>query len=329
MGARLNELNAAMPPQYPFLSVIEDLPKPANLHVAIRGNQQNQGEEAPRGFLTVFKDIWPDPFTKGSGRLQLAEAIASPKNPLTARVMVNRMWEGHFGQGLVLTPSNFGQTGDRPVHPELLDYLAARFIEQGWSLKKLHREIVLSETYRLSTDRLTANLAMDPDNRLHWRYPVRRHDAESLRDSLLFVTNSLDERMGGPAVPLDNLSNHRRTIYGKVSRNILDPMLNLFDFPNPNQTSEQRLLTTVPVQRLFLLNSPLVMNQAEALATRLDSENLKEPQRIIRAYQLLFQRQPSDTELKAGLEYISANDAGAWSRYAQVLLASSEFLYLE
>ena len=329
MRTRLNELNAAMPAQYPFLSVIEDLPKPADLHVAIRGNQQNQGEEAPRGFLTVFKDIWPDPFTKGSGRLQLAEAIASPKNPLTARVMVNRIWEGHFGHGLVLTPSNFGQTGDRPVHPELLDYLAGRFIEQGWSLKKLHREIVLSETYRLSTDRLAANLAVDPDNRLHWRYPVRRHDAESLRDSLLFVTNSLDERMGGPAVPLDNLSNHRRTIYGKVSRNMLDPMLNLFDFPNPNQTSEQRLLTTVPVQRLFLLNSPLVMNQAEALATRLDLETLKEPQRIIRAYQLLFQRQPSDTELKAGLEYISAGDTGAWSRYAQVLLASNEFLYLE
>src|SRR5213082_2555839 len=153
MRANLAKLNAAMPPQYPFLSVIEEAPKPANLRVALRGNPQNLGEEAPRGFLTLFKDLWPDPFTQGSGRLQLAEAIASPKNPLTARVMVNRIWEGHFGFGLVLTPSNFGQMGDRPVHPELLDYLAARFIEQGWSLKKLHREIILSETYRLSTDR--------------------------------------------------------------------------------------------------------------------------------------------------------------------------------
>ncbi|MEO7649010.1 MAG: DUF1553 domain-containing protein, partial [Bryobacteraceae bacterium] len=330
MRARVIELKASKPTPYPFLSIIEDLPQPANLRIALRGNPQNLGEEAPRGFLTVFKDLWPDPFTQGSGRLQLAEAIASPRNPLTSRVIVNRLWEAHFGFGLVLTPSNFGQMGDRPVHPELLDYLASRLVDQGWSLKKLHREIALSQTYRLSTARVERNLAVDQDNRLHWRYPVRRLDAEALRDSMLYVSGSLDETMGGPAVPLESLSNRRRTVYGKVSRNVLDPMLNLFDFPNPNQTSEQRVLTTVPVQRLYLLNSPQVMDLAKAFVTRLERENLALPERrLARSYQLLYQRPPSKTELQAGLYYVASGDAGAWAQYAQVLLASNEFLYLE
>lgn len=327
MRARLAELKREVPPPYPYLSVIEDSPKPANLRVFIRGNAQNLGEEAPRAFLSVLRDVAPEPFTKGSGRLQLAEAIASPRNPLTARVMVNRVWEHHFGYGLVRTPSNFGQTGDRPAHPELLDYLASRFVEQGWSLKKLHREIVLSSVYRLSGEMAKANYAADPDNRMHWRFARRRLDAEGLRDSLLFVSGTLDEKMGGPATPLDSPENRRRTVYGKISRNILDPMLTLFDFPNPNQHAEQRIPTTVPLQRLFLLNSPLIMQQGAALAARLDREHLVDPaKRIARVYELLFQRAPAAAEMEQGMAYV-ADGGESWSRYAQVLLASNEFLY--
>jgi hypothetical protein len=194
-------------------------------------------------------------------------------------------------------------------------------------LKKLHREIVLSSTYRLSAEFSKTNYAADPENRLHWRYPRRRLDAEALRDSLLFVAGSLDGKMGGPALPLDDPENLRRTVYGKISRNILDPMLTVFDFPNPNQHAEQRIPTTVPLQRLFLLNSPLIMGQGAALARRLDRERLADPaQRIERAYQLLFQRRPSETDLQQGLAFV-AEGGEAWSRYAQVLLASNEFLY--
>ena len=199
---------------------------------------------------------------------ELAEAIASPANPLTARVIVNRVWQHHFGYGLVRTPSNFGSQGDRPSHPELLDYLAARFVREGWSLKKLHREIMLTAVYALSDDHSDRDYAEDPDNRLLWRYNRRRLDAESLRDSLLYVSGKLDLQAGGPAVRLDK-ENNRRTVYAYISRRQLDPMLALFDFPNPNNTSEQRLQTTVPLQKLFFMNSPFVIDQSTALAAAL------------------------------------------------------------
>jgi hypothetical protein len=330
MRARVKELTAALPPPHSYLTIMEESPEPANLRVFVRGSPQNLGEEAPRAFLTVFRDLFPEFYTKGSGRLQLAEAMASPKNPLTARVMVNRVWDWHFGNGLVRTPSNFGQTGDRPVHAELLDYLAARFMEQGWSLKRLHREIVLSSTYRLSSGMVESNYAADPDNRLHWRYDRRRLDAEALRDSMLFAGGTLDETMGGRPLPLDSPANRRRSVYGRISRNVLDPMLALFDFPNPNATSEQRIPTTVPLQRLFLLNSPFVMAQSAALAERLEREGAADPDRgIARAYRILFQRTPSGTESRAGLAYVSGAGAGGWARYAQVLLSTDEFLYTE
>lgn len=325
MRKRQQQLTAEMPPAYPYLTILEDSPKPANLRVSIRGNPQNPGEEAPRAFLTVFRDLFPQTYTKGSGRLELAEAMASPKNPLTARVMVNRVWERHFGHGLVRTPSNFGQTGDRPVHPELLDYLASRFMEQGWSLKKLHREIVLSAAYREGTAKVDANFAVDPDNRLHWRFNRRRLEAEALRDTILAVSGQFDDAMGGRPVPLDSATNYRRSVYGRISRNVLDPMLTLFDFPNPNVTSEQRIPTTVAPQRLFLLNSPFVMDQGVKLARRLQGT---EPARIEQAYQLLFQRAPSAAELASGLKFVAEGEA-AWARYCQVLLSTNEFLYLD
>ncbi|MDQ6699918.1 MAG: DUF1549 and DUF1553 domain-containing protein, partial [Acidobacteriota bacterium] len=320
-----DEMKKAMPPPYPALDTIKDAEKPANVRVAIRGDLSNPGEEAPRRFLRILSDADPLPFARGSGRLELAEAIANPKNPLTARVIVNRIWEHHFGQGLVATPGNFGQLGERPTHPELLDYLAARFVEDGWSIKKLHREIMLSAAYRLSADQLPESYAKDPANRLHWRANlVTRLDAESLRDSLLAVAGNLELRVGGPAEPLTD-QNRRRTIYGTISRTRLDPMLTLFDFPDPNSTADHRLITGGPMQRLFFLNSSFVAAQSKALVERLQRDaGPEDGAKIVRAYDLLFGRPPAQTEIQLGLDFLKQSGA-TWPQYAQILLSSNEF----
>jgi hypothetical protein len=243
--------------------------------------------------------------------------------------MVNRVWQQHFGYGLVRTPSNFGSQGDRPSHPELLDYLAGWFVREGWSLKKLHREIMLTAAYRLSDDFSGRNYTVDPDNRLLWRYNRRRLDAESLRDSLLYVSGKLDLHAGGPAVRLDRLDqdNNRRTVYGYISRRQLDPMLALFDFPNPNSTSEQRLQTTVPLQKLFFMNSPFVIAQSAALTARVAAHASSDDERITATYQFVLQRDPTPEERRLAHDFVSRN-AGAWPAYAQVLLSSNEFIYL-
>ena len=287
----------ALPPQYPFLYGISDKADPKNMKIHVRGNPSNLGEEAPRAFMTV---LGGQTFTKGSGRLELAESIANKANPLTARVMVNRIWLNHFGEGLVKTPSNFGQLGERPTNPELLDYLAWRFMDGGWSMKKLHREIVLSKTYQAV------------------RTQRERLGAEAMRDSILAVAGTLDRKLGGEAMKLDE-KNKRRTIYGFVSRRRLDPMLALFDFPNPNQTSEQRVATDVPLQRLFLLNSPLVLGACDDLAKKLETEKDK----TAAAYRVMFARAPLAVERKLAEEF-----KGTFSEYLQVLFSSDEFLYV-
>ncbi len=314
----------AVPEQYPFLHTIADVENPKNQKIRIRGSMDNLGDEAPRGFLSVLCDGEPEPFKKGSGRLELAEAIASPKNPLTPRVMINRIWLNHFGSGIVRTPSNFGQLGERPSHPELLDFLAARFLENKWSIKAMHREIMLSATYALSSQDSPKNAAADPDNRYFWRANVRRQDAEALRDSLLFVSGKLDARIGGPASRLTE-TNRRRTVYAFVSRRRPDGTLALFDFPNANGSSEQRDLTSTPLQRLFFLNSAFVMDQAEALSCRVESEP-GETARIRQAYRLVFGREPSREETQLGLAFLK--EPNAWPKYAQVLLSANEFLFV-
>ncbi len=325
----VERLELAVPKPYPYLSVIEDVAEPENLRVHIRGNSQNLGAEAPRRFLRILSRGTPTPFTAGSGRLELAEAIATPDNPLTARVIANRIWQYHFGQGIVRTASNFGLTGDRPSHPELLDYLARRLIASDWSLKSLHREIMLSATYRLSPSVQPRNQEADPDNRLLWRHARRRLDVEALRDSLLFVSGELDPSRGGPPVPLNEPGNKRRTIYSEVSRRKLDNMLATFDFPNPNTTSARRIETTVPLQKLFLLNSELMLRQSKALAARITHEaGGNAAGKVGRVYQLLFQRGPTDKEQRTALEFTNGDDR-SWVRYAQVLLSSNEFLYVE
>lgn len=325
LHAELDSLKKQLPPAYPVLQAIADKAKPEEQHIWIRGNEANPGDLAPPHFVSILSKAEPQRFHRGGERLELAEDIADASNPLTARVIVNRVWQHHFGYGIVRTPSNFGSQGDRPSHPELLDYLADRFVKEGWSLKKLHREIMLSATYALSDEPSARNYAADPDNRFFWRYNRRRLDAESLRDSLLFVSGKLDLKQGGPAVPLDQ-GNTRRTLYGLVSRRGLDPTLALFDFPNPNSTSEQRLETTVPLQKLFFMNSPFVMEQSAALAARLASV-ASEDARVTRAYELLLQREPSKEERRLALEFLHAK-SNAWPEYAQVLLSSNEFIYL-
>jgi len=322
--AELAALEKALPPRYPFLHAIHESEKPANAKVEIRGEPENLGAEVPRRFMSILCNPEPIPFTKGSGRLELAEAIASPKNPLTARVIVNRIWQLHFGQGIVRTPSNFGMLGERPTHPELLDYLAARFVEGGWSMKALHREIMLSSVYGLSSGITAENIAQDPDNRLLWRANVvKRLDAEALRDAMLAVAGTLDQMMGGAAAPLDD-KNRRRAVYGFVSRNQPDAGLALFDFPDANATADQRVVTAGPLQRLYFMNSSFVVQQAKAVAERLQASSGDDMGRIITAYKLLYGRRPTEFEIQLGLDFVRPRSKG-WPQYAQMLLASAEF----
>lgn len=323
LQGRLVILNQAQGPQYPFLQTIRDKAKPGEQHVYIRGDSDNPGEPAPPHALAILSAGPPQPFTKGKERIALAEFIASPANPLTARVMVNRVWAHHFGQGIVRTPSNFGMQGDRPSHPELLDYLASSFVSEGWSLKKLHREIMLSAEYALSAN---GNEEADPENRLLSRANRRRLDVESLRDELLFVSGNLDANPGGAPAQFDK-DNHRRTVYGFVSRRKLDAVLSLFDFPNPNNTSERRLDTNVPLQRLFFMNSGFMMQESRAFAERVSKTSEDDADRIDEAYRLCFQRPATADEKRLGLEFLRARK-DAWPLYAQVLLSSNEFLFL-
>jgi hypothetical protein len=331
MKAEVERLKKALPPAPPMAHAIADA-APTDLHVFVRGNPAEQGELAPRRFLRVLSPGEPPRFSKGSGRLDLAQAIASPDNPLTARVIVNRIWAWHFGRGIVGTPSNFGQLGERPTHPELLDDLAARFVAHGWSLKWLHREILLSATYQQSSEASARPQAIDPDNRLLWRMNRRRLDVEAWRDALLAVSGQLDRSFGGPTVDLNSPQNRRRTVYCKVSRHELNGLLRLFDFPDANITSERRTETTVPQQQLFVLNSPFILGQAKALAARL----IPDADGVRRAYVLAYGRPATETELAMALHYLGGHDEPAernglarWERYTQALLAANEFLYVD
>ena len=226
------------------------------------------------------------------------------KQPIAMRVIVNRVWRSHMGTGIVDTPSNFGVTGERPTNPELLEYLAERFVDEGMSLKKLHREIMLSAVYQLNDDDSKENYDKDPANRFYWRANRHRLDAEQIRDSILAVAGSLDRKMGGPSEPLTP-DFKRRTVYGKVSRYRLDDYLQLFDFPSPNISAEKRFTTTVPLQRLFFMNSDFVQQQAEVLAQEVAAEPDNEA-RIRKAYRLVFAREATPEEVKLGSEYLRA-----------------------
>jgi mono/diheme cytochrome c family protein len=302
LRADIAALRKAQPPKYAFVHGVADIEKPVNLKVSKRGSPYNLGDEEPRHFLSVLSDGAPAPFANGSGRLELANDIL--RQPLSMRVIVNRVWKGHFGTGLVDTPSNFGVAGERPTNPELLEYLAQRFVDQKLSIKQLHRDIMLSAVYQLSTEYSAPNFEKDAANRLYWRADRHRMTAEQIRDSLLFVSGSLDDKMGGPSTALSPSFN-RRTVYGKVSRYKLDDYLQLFDFPSPNLSAERRFTTTVPLQRLFFMNSDFMQQQGELIARRV-SEEANNTARIQKAYLLIFGRGASDAEIKAGLAFLTS-----------------------
>jgi mono/diheme cytochrome c family protein len=341
LTAEIDQLKSKAPDKYPFVHTLADRGS-EDMHVAIRGNLQRPGPVAPRRFLHIIAGDDPPPFTRGSGRLDLADALVSPQNPLTARVMVNRVWQQYFGTGLVRTASNFGTLGEKPSHPELLDWLAARFRgtsagDYGWSLKQLHRAIVLSATYQMSSAADERALAVDGDNRLLWRMSPRRLDVEAWRDALLKATGELDPALGGPSIS-DIGGSRRRTLYAAVSRNgdefSSDTFLRLFDFPVPRATSEGRAASIVPQQSLFMMNSSFMAARAKALSTRLASEASDQPARIRRAYLLLYGRPATAEELELGLAFLDSPPAdddrlSVWEQYAQVLLSASELMYLE
>ena len=300
--------------------------EPRDLAVEVRGNPNRTGVQVPRRLPLVFTPEGPLHFSVGSGRRELAQALTGVTRDLVARVMVNRVWLQHFGRGIVNTPSDFGVQGEPPSHPALLDHLASRFIENGWSLKWLHREIVLSATYRQATGIPSEK---DADLRLLSRFPRRRLDIEQWRDAMLCVAGNLDRTHGGEPADLGTASNLRRTIYGTVKRRELNDLLRLHDFPDPVTHSPVRVATTTPLQQLFTLNSPLMQQQATALAKRLVAEADRMEVRVKRAYQLLFARHPSPPEIDEALRFITPENSESFQDYLQVLLGSNEFHFLD
>ncbi len=262
---QLAKWNAEAPGGPQRAMAMEDAPTPVSAHVFLRGNPRNLGPEVPRQFPEVLAGDKRQPFTQGSGRLELARAIAGKDNPLTARVMVNRLWQHHFGEGLVRTPSDFGARGEPPTHPELLDWLASTFMNEGWSVKKMQRIILLSQTYQQESRVGAPDKAADPENRLLSHQNRLKLEFEPLRDALLFVSGRLDARMGGKG---DNLEmgrepfSHRRSIYGFIDRQNLPGVFRTFDFASPDASVGARHTTTTPPQALFLMNAPFVVEQA-------------------------------------------------------------------
>jgi mono/diheme cytochrome c family protein len=333
---------AAMPPEPPLCQGVTEADRFADLKVYLRGNPARHGAPAPRRFLRIIAGADAPSYTRGSGRLELAEDLASPTNPLTARVMVNRIWAQHFGRGIVASTSNFGMAGERPTHPELLDWLAQRFIRDGWSVKRLHREIMLTDTYQRSSARSVENEAIDADNRFLWRVDRRRLAVEAFRDAILAVCGNLDLKAGGPSGDVDDVGFVRRTIYGKVSRHDLGRLLKLFDFPAPNISADKRSDTTLPQQALFLLNSPFMIAQAKVLAARCSGEPTPTDQ-VRKAYGLALMRTPTEAETARAVRFLSMPEPAdptpnherktpvpsRAEQLAQVLLASNEFFYVD
>ena len=306
--------------------------KPKDLHVFLRGNTQTKGDLVKRRFLKVLAQNESKPFTQGSGRLELAEAIADANNPLTARVIVNRVWSLFFGRGLVATPSNFGQLGSPPSHSELLDDLAVRFMENNWSIKWLVRELVLSSTYQQSSKMVSQNELIDPENIYLWRMNRRRLSVEQWRDSILAASNSLDRR-GGESLELTDVKNIHRTVYGRVSRKKLNDILMQFDYPDPNVHSAKRSVTTTAIQKLFMINSNFMVEQAKRLAKRITlGSTMMDSTNIQKTYAILYNREPTNEEINLALSFLQLPVEGKltrWEQYSHALLAATEMMFID
>ncbi len=329
----------------PRAMVVVDSPTPMEPRVLIRGNPARPGNVVPRQFLMVLAEN-RKPFTGGSGRLELGQAIVSPDNPLTRRVIVNRLWMHHFGEPLVLSPSDFGIRCEPPSHPELLDSLASDLLDDDWSLKALHRVMVCSATYRqssvhpavLNPEPRTLNPAsVDPENRLLWRMNRRRLEFEAARDTLLALADRLDTTMFGRAVEITKAPfPRRRGVYGFIDRQDLPNLYRVFDLASPDSSSPRRPRTTVPQQALFLMNSPFVVEQAQALAARSEVSGASDANAKIAAlYRLVLNRPPDNDELTIGRDFLSApissdgSKLSALEQYAQLLLLTNEVMYVD
>jgi hypothetical protein len=349
---RIRELDAKLPEVQRAPAMRDGTGR--NEHIFIRGNHKTPGAEAPRAFLEAFGR--PAFTASGSGRVELAHAVTDPTNPLTARVIVNRIWQHHFGEGIVRSPDDFGYQGQRPTHPQLLDWLASEFMARGWSIKQMHRSILTSAAY-MQSSRATAEQAAkavtaDPQNKLLHRQNVRRLEAEAIRDAILLVSGRLDRTMEGPGVlpyltehqvgrgrpasgPLDG--NGRRSIYLQVRRNFLSPMFVAFDYPTPFTTIGRRTVSNVPAQALAMLNNPFVLQQAELWAKKSLASPGAAEQRVRDMYTAAFGRMPTKDEAALAVEFVRdlSKDYGqvdhpkAWSDLAHVLFNAKEFIFVE
>jgi hypothetical protein len=350
--ARYRTVEASIPPPTLGLAMIDGSAENERVH--IRGGTRTLGDVVPRRFLEVLGGRNSTPPSQGSGRLELARSLVDPAHPLVARVIVNRVWKHHFGQGIVRTVDDFGAMGEPPSHPELLDDLAAQFMAQGWSLKALHRAIVTSSAYRMSSRPVAASEQLDPTNQLLHRMNVRRLEAEAIRDALLACSGRLDGRMFGPSVPpyltafMEGRGrpavsgppdgNGRRSLYLNVRRNFLNPMFLAFDQPVPFSTMGRRNVSNVPAQALALMNDPLVLSQATFWAIRLNDDQRGRPvdERLTSLYQTAFGRPPTDAERAQGRAFLAEqskayghpDDVRAWADLCHVLINVKEFIYI-
>ncbi|MGH9766113.1 MAG: PSD1 and planctomycete cytochrome C domain-containing protein [Blastocatellia bacterium] len=346
------ELKKSAPAEPEMACAIED-GEPVEQKVFIRGDYNNHGEAAPKGFPAILARYDTKPSFTGSGRLQLAEWLTQPNHPLTARVMVNRVWQWHFGEGLVRTSDNFGKMGERPTHPELLDYLATQFVKNGWSIKAIHRMIMLSSAYQMSS--VNPNIAeeADPDNRLLTRFSRRRLSVEEMRDGLLAIDETLDLAMGGTLqtgrgtdgennqgrLSLNPEKLKRRTVYLPLRRANLPTLLNLFDFGDATTPSGKRLLTNVATQALFWLNSEFLNERARSVAkSLLDQKEMNDAARIETAYARILNRRPGKDEVDQASNYVAGfkqkfvgekADQKAWQSLCRVLMSSNDFVYVD
>ena len=303
---KIDNLIVTHPGSPPRAMSMVDNANPANARVFIKGSRQNLGPEAPRQFLEILSGPNRQPFKDGSGRLELAKAIASKDNPLTARVMVNRIWMNHFGSGIVRNMSDFGVRSEDPTHPELLDYLAATFMENGWSIKKMHKLIMLSNTYQQSSEDNPRYGSLDPSNSYFYKANRRRLDFEAFRDSLIFVSGKLDLTMGGQPVEITRAPfPPRRSVYAFIDRRNLPEMFRTFDMANPESTVAQRFTSTVPQQALFMLNSPMIASLARGLVEKKEFKDFRsDHQRIASLYASVYQRSPEPIEMKLGIRFL-------------------------
>jgi hypothetical protein len=380
--AEIKKLEALLPPPLSVLAVEDGTDgaydtQPRNLYVQIRGNYSSPGIEAPAVFLRIIAGEEQKPFVpmkpntsdkhiankirygeirERSGRLEFANWLADAKHPLTARVIVNRVWQHHFGEGLVRTPDNFGRLGERSTHPELLDWLAVQFVKNDWSLKKLHKLILLSATYQMSSTYDAKAAQVDPENRLLWRFNRQRLEAEAIRDSILAVAGTLDRKIGGSQLENGNFeyinNEHsrgevryggtRRSIYLPVIRNNVFDFFQAFDFVEPHVSNGKRASTVIASQALYLMNNPFVTSQATAFANSLLKASTNDEDRIKAAYLRTFARPATNDEVNRTMSFIQRYEAAlaekekdatvrrakAWAAWCQVLFASSEFVYV-